>query len=116
MEKRISFLNEFGDSLIFDGWVVREVSGLSINRANWKVQDRQASRRYLSGSRLFAEHLCDSWQSNIRLKMTRYTQKCEGFSSYENSIIVDKEGHIILIRQAVGSNTYLKLTKNKSTI
>lgn len=110
----ISFLNELGDSLIFDGWVIREVSGLGINRADWKVHDISNNRRFLNKDRLVAEHLCDSWVSEKSSNMTRFSQKCKNFTWYKNSILVDNQGFITLIRQTVdGSNTYVKLSKNK---
>ncbi len=109
----ISFLNEFGDSLIFDGWVVREVSGLGVNRADWKVLHMSNSRRFLNKDRLVAEHLCSSWYTDKSSNMTKYSQECKSFASYKNSILVDSQGFITLIRQTVdGSSTYIKLSKN----
>lgn len=113
-ESEILFLNKLGDSLVFDGWVIKEVSGLGINRADWKVQVTSESRRFLHKDRLVAEHLCGAWHSEKSYGMTKFSQDCQSFTSYRNSILVDNQGFITLIRQAVdGSDALIKLNKNR---
>jgi hypothetical protein len=108
------FSNQFGDSLLFDGWSFREINGLGINRANWKISDGQAVRQFYRGNRLVAEHLCDPWLSTKGVGLIRFSQDCRSFMPQTNSILINDEGHITFIRQIVdGGNTFLTVSKNK---
>jgi len=107
------FSNQNGDSVSFDGWSVREVSGLGIRRAKWKIVDSKKNRQFFDRSRFVAEHFCDGWISADSASSIRYSQKCVGFVPIENNILVNDKGQITLIRQVIdGSNKYINLSKN----
>jgi len=107
------FSNQFGDKVFFNGWSITEVTGLGINRANWKVVDKNDSRTFIRGNTLVGEHYCGPWTSIKQSNRVRFNQECRNFSAYSNAIITDEEGYITYIRQAViGTNTFLTLNKN----
>lgn len=107
------FSNQFGDKVFFNGWSITEVTGLGINRANWKVVDNNDSRLFIRGNTLVGEHYCKPWTSIEQSNSVRFNQECQNFSSYSNAIITDDKGYITYIRQAViGTNTFLSLNKN----
>jgi len=108
------FLNDYGDRLLFDGWSLREINGLGVNRANWKVIDSKKSRQFIRGKSLTRVDLCSAWDSAKVDNMIRYTQECKNFVSYKNSILIDENGYMILLRQRVdGTDTFLTLSKDK---
>lgn len=108
------FSNEFGDRFLFDGWSVREVNGLGVNRADWRVKDSNKTRKFIRGNTLVAAHFCSPWRSLNATDAVRHTQKCNGFMSYSNSILIDEKGYVALITQNVnGGNIFLTLSKNK---
>ena len=105
------FSNQRGDVILFDGWTVREVTGLG-HRLKLGITDDGASRRYLYGSRLVAQHQCDKWHSEQQAGIIRFGEFCWGQSQYTNIIQVDAEGRISLIMQNIdGSGLYLSLRK-----
>ena len=105
------FSNQRGDVILFDGWTVREVTGLG-HRLKLGITNDGASRRYLYGSRFVAQHQCDKWQSEQQSGMIRFSEFCWGQSHYTNTIQVDAEGRISLIMQNIdGSGLYLSLLK-----
>jgi hypothetical protein len=105
------FSNQRGDVILFDGWTVREVTGLG-HRLKLGITNDGASRRYLYGSRFVAQHQCDKWQSEQQSGMIRFSEFCWGQSQYTNIIQVDAEGRISLIMQNIdGSGLYLRLRK-----
>lgn len=106
------FSNKFGDSFLFDGWSVREISGLGLNRADWKVVDSNKKRQFFRGARLVAEHQCKPWLSEKNSEMVRFSQDCKSFKPHTNNILINDRGHITFIRQIVnGGNTFLTLSK-----
>ena len=105
------FSNQRGDVILFDGWTVREVTGLG-HRLKLGITNDGASRRYLYGSRFVAQHQCDKWQSEQQSGIIRFSEFCWGQSHYTNTIQVDAEGRISLIMQNIdGSGRYLSLRK-----
>jgi hypothetical protein len=109
------FSNQLGDVILFDGWAVREVSGLG-RRLKRRVVDNDAARRYMYGNRFVAQHQCDAWQSEQQSGMIRYRQVCWGRSQYTNMIQVNAAGQISLVRQIIdGSDQYLTLRKKSKT-
>lgn len=108
------FSNEFGDQLLFDGWNLKEVTGLGIRRANWKIVDSNKKRRFFHGNRFVAEHLCGPWVSAQKFGLIRYSQDCRNITPHKNNIVVNEKGVITLIKQIVdGSESFLTLSKNK---
>jgi hypothetical protein len=109
----VLFSNQAGDEILFDGWTISSISGLGINRANWKVIDNNNRRSYLRGNSIVGEHSCDLWITSSNSKASRFTQECSSFVPFENSILVDSEGYVSSIRQNVdGSSKFLILTRN----
>ena len=105
------FSNQRGDVILFDGWTVREVTGLG-HRLKLGITNDGASRRYMFGSRFVAQHQCDKWQLEQQSGMIRFSEFCWGQSQYTNIIQVDAEGRISLIMQNIdGSDLYLRLRK-----
>lgn len=106
------FSNQLGDVILFDGWAVREVSGLD-RRLKRLVVDNASARRYMYGNRLIAQHQCDAWQSEQQSGMIRFSERCWGQHQYTNRILVNAAGQISLIMQNIdGSDQYLTLRKN----
>ena len=105
------FSNQFGDVILFDGWTVREVSGLG-HRLRLGIADDGDARRYMYGNRFVAQHQCDAWQSEQQSGMIRFSEFCWGQSQYTNMIQVGDKGQISLIMQNIdGSNQCLTLRK-----
>ncbi|MDA7853811.1 hypothetical protein N9A54_02090 [Porticoccaceae bacterium] len=105
------FSNQRGDVILFDGWTVREVTGLG-HRLKLGIINDGASRRYMFGSRFVAQHQCDKWQSEQLSGIVRFSEFCWGQGQYTNIIQVDAEGSISLIMQNIdGSDLYLRLSK-----
>jgi hypothetical protein len=107
------FSNQLGDVILFDGWAVREVSGLG-RRLKRLVFDKDGARRYMYGNRFVAQHHCDPWQSGQQSGMIRFSEVCWGQRQYRNMIQVNAVGQIILVIQNIdGGDQYLTLQKNK---
>jgi len=105
------FSNQLGDVILFDGWAVREVSGLG-HRLKRLVVDNGGARRYMYGNRFVAQHQCNAWQFEQQSGMIRYSESCWGQYQYTNRILVNAEGQISLIMQNIdGSDQYLTLRK-----
>ena len=105
------FSNQRGDVILFDGWTVREVTGLG-RRLKLGITNDGASRRYMFGNRFVAQHQCDKWQSEQQSGILRFSEFCWGQSQYTNIIQVDAKGSISLILQNIdGSDLYLRLRK-----
>jgi len=105
------FSNQLGDVILFDGWMVPEVSGLG-RRLKRLVDDNDGAGRYMYGNRFVAQHHCDPWQSEQQSGMIRYSQVCWGQRQYRNMIQVNDAGQIILVIQNIdGGDQYLTLRK-----
>lgn len=106
------FSNNAGDQILFDGWVVREVSGLGRRNLDIKIDQADGVRTFKQGTRTLASHACQGWQSEMNSGMVRLSQKCGDRTDYRNSILVLDDGSISIIRQVVDERyTTLTLTK-----
>ena len=110
----ILFANNFGDQILFDGWVLRKVRGLGRRQTNMSILDKKTIRIFKRGNKTTSNHRCDQWIQQKNLGVVRYTQYCSDKQSYENSILVEESGNISMIRQIVDERyTVLTLTKLK---
>jgi hypothetical protein len=113
MPDGVLFSNEYGDRFLFDGWVIREASGLGVSRADWKIVDSKNNRQFFNGNRLVGEHMCSAWVLDEQAGMKRFNQNCSSFSLHKNYILVNDNAEITLIRQVVdGRNNFITLSKN----
>ena len=110
----ILFSNNFGDQVLFDGWTLRKIQGLGRRRINMSISDNKNVRYFKRGNRTISSHRCDQWEQQKNLGVVRYTQYCSDRQGYKNSILVNENGDISVIRQIVDERyTALTLTKLK---
>ena len=108
------FSNKAGDKVLFDGWMVRNVSGLGRRGLDIKIDEVDDLRTFKQGIRTLASHRCQEWQREMNSGMVSLSQDCIGARDYSNSILVLEDGSISVIRQIVDERyTALTLTKLK---
>ena len=108
------FSNKAGDKVLFDGWMVRKVSGLGRRGLDIKIDEIDDVRTFKQGTRTLASHRCQEWQSDTNSGMVSLSQNCGDRLDYSNSILVLEDGSISVIRQIVDERyTALTLTKLK---
>ena len=108
------FSNKAGDQVLFDGWTIREVSGLGRRGLDIKIDEIDDVRTFKQGIRTLASHRCQEWQRETSSGMVSLSQNCEDRRDYSNSILVLEDGSISVIRQIVDERyTALTLTKLK---
>ena len=114
MEEGILFSNSFGDQVLFDGWTLRKVKGMGRRQINMSISDDKNIRYFKRGNRTISRHDCDQWEQQKNAGAVRYTQYCSKERGYKNSILVNEDGDISVIRQIVDERyTALTLTKLK---
>ena len=110
----IYFSNSFGDQVLFDGWTLRIVQGMGPRQINMSISNKENKRIFKRGNRTISNHHCDQWEQQKNQGMVRYTQYCSDKQGYTNSILVNEDGNISMIRQIVDEKyTALTLTKLK---
>ena len=108
------FSNKAGDKVLFDGWTVRNVSGLGRRGLDIKIDEFDDVRTFKQGIRTLASHRCQEWQREMSSGMGSLSENCSGVRNYSNSILVLEDGSISVIRQIVDERyTALTLTKLK---
>ena len=108
------FSNKAGDKVLFDGWMVRKVSGLGRRGLDIKIDELDDVRTFNRGTRTLASHRCQEWQRETSSGMVSLSQNCGDRLDYSNSILVLEDGSISVIRQIVDERyTALTLTKLK---
>ena len=108
------FSNEAGDKVLFDGWMVRKVSGLGRRGLDIKIDEIDDVRTFKQGTRTLASHRCQEWQREMNSGLVNLSQNCGDLRDYSNSILVLEDGSISVIRQIVDERyTALTLTKLK---
>ena len=108
------FSNKAGDKVLFDGWMVRKVSGLGRRGLDIKIDELDDVRTFKQGIRTLASHRCQEWQSEMNSGLVNLSQNCGDRRDYSNSILVLEDGSISVIRQIVDERyTALTLTKLK---
>ena len=106
------FSNNFGDQVLFDGWTFRKVRGMGRRQINLSILDKKTVRIFKRGNKTTSKHRCSQWRQQENSGAVRYTQYCSDKQSYENSILVQENGNISVIRQIVDERyTPLTLTK-----
>ncbi len=112
--KGILFSNKFGDQVLFDGWILREVEGMGRRQIQMSISDKKNIRTFKREERTISNHRCDQWQLQKSAGLIRYTQYCSDKQGYKNSILVEENGDISVIRQIIDERyTPLTLTKLK---
>ena len=108
------FSNKAGDQVLFDGWSIRQVSGLGRRGLDIKIDELDGVRSFKRGTRTLASHRCQEWQREMSSGMVSLSQNCGDRRDYSNSILVLEDGSISVIRQIVDERyTALTLTKLK---
>ena len=108
------FSNKAGDKVLFDGWMVRKVSGLGRRGLDIKIDELDDVRTFKQGTRTLASHRCQEWQREMNSGMVSLSQNCGDRRDCSNSILVLEDGSISVIRQIVDERyTALTLTKLK---
>ncbi len=111
-QEGILFSNNLGDQVLFDGWTLRIVKGMGRRQINVSISDKKNIRIFKRGNTAISNHRCDQWKQQKNQGMIRYTQYCGDKQGYSNSILVNDDGDILLIRQIVDERyTALTLTK-----
>ena len=111
-QEGILFSNNFGDQVLFDGWTLRMVKGMGRRQINVSISDKKNIRSFKRGNRTISNHRCDQWEQQKNLGVVRYTQYCSDKQGYKNSILVNENGDISVIRQIVDER-YTALTLSK---
>ena len=110
----ILFSNNFNDQILFDGWILRKVRGMGRIQLNMTISDKDNIRIFKRGNTVIANHSCDQWKQEKNLRVVRYSQSCSDKQGYKNSILVNENGDVSLIRQIIDHRyTALTLTKLK---
>ena len=108
------FSNKAGDKVLFDGWMVRKVSGLGRRGLDIKIDEVDDVQTFNRGTRTLASHRCQEWQRETSSGLVNLSQNCGDRRDYSNSILVLEDGSISVIRQIVDEMyTALTLTKLK---
>ena len=108
----VLFSNEKGDQLLFDGWALRHIKGLGKQSLEITISDIGQTRNFYRNGIAVESHLCDQWKIQRNSDITRFLQSCDSQERYKNSILIDTNDSISLIRQIVDERyTALKLTK-----
>ena len=108
------FSNKTGDKVLFDGWTIREVSGMGRRGLDIKIDGLGDIRTFKQGTRTLGSHRCQEWQRETSSGMVSLSQNCGDLRDYSNSILVLEDGSISVIRQIVDERyTALTLTKLK---
>ena len=111
-QEGILFSNNFGDQVLFDGWTMRIVQGMGRRQIKMSISDKKNIRSFKRGNRTISSHCCDQWEQQKNLGVVRYTQYCSDRQGYKNTILVNEDGDISVIRQIVDERyTALTLTK-----
>ena len=97
----ILFTNSFGDAVVFDGWSISQVRGMGRSQVDIGIDDKLDQRLLSDKTRLTATHQCEGWQQRDDSNMVQYSQLCYGDRNYKNSILVNAEGNIAIIRQVI---------------
>ena len=108
----ILFSNNFGDQVLFDGWTLLSVQGMGRRQINMSISDKKNIRSFKRGNRTLSNHRCNQWEKQKNLGVVRYTQSCSDRQGYKNSILVNENGDISVIRQIVDER-YTALTLSK---
>lgn len=108
----ILFSNNMGDQVLFDGWVVRKVRGMGNRKLDINIYDVLNVRTFEFRNRVVSKHSCDQWEQEKSSGVVRYVQYCRDRQTYKNSILVQNDGDISMIRQIV-DNRYTVLTLTK---
>jgi hypothetical protein len=74
------FSNKTGDKVLFDGWMVRKVSGLGRRGLDIKIDEIDDVRMFKQGTRSLASHRCQEWQRETNSGMVSLSQNCSGVS------------------------------------
>ena len=111
-QEGILFSNNFGDQVLFDGWTLRMVKGMGRRQINVSISDKKNIRSFKRGNRTISSHRCNQWEQQKNLGVVRYTQYCSDRQGYKNSILVNENGDISVIRQIVDER-YTALTLSK---
>ena len=106
------FSNNFGDQVLFDGWTLRKVQGLGRRQINISILDNKNIRTFKRRNRTISSHRCDQWEQQKNGGVVRYTQYCSDRQGYKNSILVNENGDVSVIRQIVDER-YTALTLSK---
>ena len=108
----ILFSNNIGDQALFDGWTLRMVRGMGPIQINMSISNKKNIRIFKRGDRTISNHRCDQWKQQKNQGMVSYTQYCSDRKGYTNSILVNENGDISVIRQIIDERyTALTLTK-----
>ena len=97
----VLFSNSAGDLVLFDGWSISKVRGMGRSQIDIVVDDQLNQRSFNNKARLTATHRCEDWQQRDDSNMVQYSQLCYGDRQYKNSILVNAEGNIAIIRQVI---------------
>ena len=111
-QEGILFSNNFGDQVLFDGWTLRMVKGMGRRQINVSISDKKNIRSFKRGNRTISSHRCNQWEQQKNSGVVRYTQYCSDRQGYKNSILVNENGDISVIRQIVDER-YTALTLSK---
>ena len=103
------FSNSAGDQILFDGWTIRSVKGLSLKGQAYQNSDVAKKRTFMRGNRSLDVHQCDQWQIEQQSDKKKFSQSCKGVNLYTNSILVEKDGSISIIEQIVDDRYELLL-------
>lgn len=96
------FVSEEQDVIVFDGWVLRSVSGFGLPSTK-KIIDENGWRTFKSQGGSTSEPLkCDAWRSDQAAVALIWRQSCARLSR-DNIIVVDATGNVVSIRQSIDS-------------
>lgn len=103
------FISEEQDVIVFDGWVLRSVSGFGFSSTK-KILDEDGLRTYRSRGRSSAPVECDAWRPDQTTVASLWRQSCAQLPQ-DNVITLDASGDVVSIRQVIdaqGNELFLK--------
>lgn len=101
LSEGILFSNSTGDQLLFDGWSIRRVGGLGFYGSTIHISDIDGERSFTREGRSYVVHRCDQWMKKQQYGKKQFIQSCKGVRVYSNSILVDQDGSIVVIKQII---------------
>jgi hypothetical protein len=103
------FISEEQDVIVFDGWVLRLVSGFGFSSTK-KILDEDGLRTYRSRGRSGGSVECAAWRPDQTTAAFLWRQSCAQLPK-DNVIMLDAAGDVVSIRQVIdaqGNELFLK--------
>ena len=108
----ILFLNDLGDKIFFDGWVIRNIQGLGLDKVDINIADEGRQRIIYNRNVKTRFKNCFDWEKELNRSNTVFVQNCDDDRKPNVFIKVNNKGSITEIMQIVDNkDTIIQLSK-----